>query len=129
VCIKESPDMDSYVVDPNISLYTDIAHANPYIVNNPTEIFQFLKFWRSDTEKLEILKEQRKKNADKLRKYRSKYDKYWNIANNKNFPSYVINANFKEARKWAEKMKQCERNDESLETEIKSLQDKIEKRR
>ena len=121
--------MDSYVVDPNISLYTDIAHANPYIVKKPTEIFQFLKFWRSDTEKLEILKEQRKKNADKLRKYRCTYDKYWNIANNKKLPSYVIKAHLMENKKLNEKMKQCERNDASLETEIKSLQDKIEKRR
>ncbi len=121
--------MDSYVVDPNISLYTDVAHANPYIVNEPTEIFQFLKFSRSDTEKLEILKEKKKKNAQELRKYRCTYDKYSNIANNNKLPSYVINAHLIEIKKLGEKMNKCERNEASLETQIQSLQDKIEKRR
>ena len=39
--------MHAYVVDPNISLHTDPTHANPYIVNEPTEFLEFLNFWKS----------------------------------------------------------------------------------
>ena len=99
--------MHSYVVDPNISLYTDATHANPYIVNEPTEILDFLKFWRSDTEKLEFLKKDKKVNAKKLQEYRDKYDKYSNNAGRKDLPSYVKNEYVKETKKLSKKMQNC----------------------
>jgi hypothetical protein len=56
----------------------DAGHTNPYIVNEPTESLEWLKFWKSDTQKLKSLENELQKVEDNLSKYNKRKEFYDN---------------------------------------------------